>query len=239
MKHSSRRTLSINIAPFLAQTYLDTTRPASLHIQDYPSIFAVPIFNSTHHNTPSSDLFIFRYTHHLIGTLPGETSNMVSGIPTQHRGLVLESVQKDMSGVHIKTLSTPQVEAGSAVVRVLAAGVLSYQRDIYDGTRDYPLPKPLVGGYSAIGRVVAVGSDAVSLQPGKLVHVDCVICGRDDLGAVILSANSDGFNENTAKLIRDVWRNGVFAEFAKFPLENCVPLDKERLCQSLGYSVQD
>lgn len=164
---------------------------------------------------------------------------MALRIPLKHRGLVLESVQKNLSGVQIRSLPTPQVEAGSAIVRVLAAGVLSYQRDIYDGTRDYFIPKPLVGGYSAIGRVVAVGPDAVSLQAEKLVYVDCVIRGRDDLEAIILSANSNGFNENAAKLMKDVWRDGLFAEFAKFPLENCVPLDEVRLCQSLGYSIQD
>lgn len=165
--------------------------------------------------------------------------NMAVDIPTHHKGLVLESVEKDLSGVHVKTLPTPQVETGSAIVRVLSAGVLSYQRDIYDGTRDYPLPKPLVGGMSAIGRVVAVGRDAVTLQPGKLVYVDCVIRGRDYLDAIILSANSDGFNEPAQKLMKDVWRDGVFAEFARFPLENCVPLDEVRLCKDLGYSVYD
>lgn len=29
----------------------------------------------------------------------------------------------------------------------------------------------------------------------------------------------------------------MWAEFAKAPLENCVPLDETRLCQSLGYSI--
>ncbi|CAM1509694.1 Fc.00g000290.m01.CDS01 [Cosmosporella sp. VM-42] len=160
-------------------------------------------------------------------------------LPSAHRGLVLESVTPDLSGVQIKTLPTPQVETGSAIVRILSAGVLSYQRDIYDGGRDYPLPRPLVGGMSAIGRVVAVGRDAVSLQPGTLVYVDCIIRGRDDLEAIILSANSDGFNESAQKLMKNVWRDGVFAEYAKWPLESCVSLDETRLCQGLGYGVHD
>ena len=164
---------------------------------------------------------------------------MAPDLPSNHRGLVLESVTKDLSGVQIKTLPTPQVETGSVIVRILSAGVLSYQRDIYDGGREYPLPRPLVGGMSAIGRVVAVGRDVVALQPGALVYVDCIIRGRDDLDAVILSANSDGFSESAQKLMKDVWRDGVFAEFAKWPLESCVPLDEERLCQSLGYGIHD
>ncbi|KAF2814634.1 NAD(P)-binding protein [Mytilinidion resinicola] len=164
---------------------------------------------------------------------------MAHEIPSRHRGLVIESVQKDLSGVHVKSLPTPQVETGSTIVRILAAGVISYQRQIYDGTRDYPFPKPMVGGYSAIGRVVAVGRDAVSLQPNQLVYVDCVIRGRDDPEAMFLSAISDGVNASSARLMKDVWRDGVFAEFAKFPLESCVPLDEARLCQGLGYDVKD
>ncbi|KAE8358826.1 hypothetical protein BDV27DRAFT_169140 [Aspergillus caelatus] len=33
--------------------------------------------------------------------------------------------------------------------------------------------------------------------------------------------------------------DGTFAEHAKVPLENCIPLDKARLCDDLGYSLQD
>ncbi|KAF7561646.1 hypothetical protein G7046_g2495 [Stylonectria norvegica] len=160
-------------------------------------------------------------------------------LPEHRRALVFESVEQDLSGVEIQNLPTPQVETGSVLVRILSAGVLSYQRDIYDGRRDYPLPKPLIGGMSAIGRVVETGRDAVALQPGTLVYLDCIIRGRDDLDAIILSANSDGFNESGNKLMKHVWRDGVFTELARWPLESCVPLDERRLCQGLGYSIHD
>ncbi len=39
--------------------------------------------------------------------------------------------------------------------------------------------------------------------------------------------------------MRDVWRDGTFAEYAKVPLENCIPLSEARLCQELGYSIPD
>jgi D-arabinose 1-dehydrogenase-like Zn-dependent alcohol dehydrogenase len=164
---------------------------------------------------------------------------METDYPAHHRGLVFTSVQKDLSGVSIETLPTPCVETGSAIIRIISAGVLSYQRDIYDGQRDYPLPKPLVGGFSAIGRVVAVGRDAVGLRPGQLVFVDSVIRARDDRDAVILSVVSDGFNARAGKLMKDVWRDGTFAEYARFPLENCVPLDENRLCHELGYGFHE
>jgi D-arabinose 1-dehydrogenase-like Zn-dependent alcohol dehydrogenase len=164
---------------------------------------------------------------------------MESKIPQNHRALILKSVEKDLSGVHLETIATPELDAGSAIVRILSAGVLSYQRDIYDGCRDYPLPMPLVGGFCAVGRVVALGHDAVSLEVGKLVFLDTVIRGRDDLDAMILSGISDGFNDNAQKLMRNVWRDGLFAEYAKYPLESCVPLDEIRLCHELGYTIND
>lgn len=37
----------------------------------------------------------------------------------------------------------------------------------------------------------------------------------------------------------DAWRDGAFAEYAKVPLENCIPFDEARLCGGLGYSLQD
>ncbi|KAL9487788.1 hypothetical protein ACSS6W_000065 [Trichoderma asperelloides] len=164
---------------------------------------------------------------------------MEAKIPQTHRAIILKSVERDLSGVHLENIATPEVETGSAIVRILSAAVLSYQRDIYDGRRDYPLPTPLVGGFCAVGRVVALGRDAVALETGQLVFLDCVIRGRDDLDAIILSGISDGFNENAQKLMRDVWRDGLFAEYAKFPLESCVALNETRLFHELGYTVQD
>jgi len=41
------------------------------------------------------------------------------------------------------------------------------------------------------------------------------------------------------KLMQGEWRNGSFAEFAKFPLENVFLLDEEVLCGRMGYSVED
>ncbi|KAL2844519.1 hypothetical protein BJY01DRAFT_214942 [Aspergillus pseudoustus] len=166
---------------------------------------------------------------------------MASTTPTHHRCLVFTSVSKDLTGCSLQTLPTPRLEPGSALIRILAAPVLSYQRDIYDGARAYPLPAPLVGGFSAIGRVVDVGSDAVRLKPGDLVYADSVICGRDDADAVILLGISDGFNPRAQKLMRDVWHDGPFAEFARFPLENVFPLDEGRLCRRpLGcYGILD
>lgn len=35
------------------------------------------------------------------------------------------------------------------------------------------------------------------------------------------------------------WRHGVYAEYAKVPLENCFSLDENCLCGKLGYTIED
>ncbi|KAF7916071.1 uncharacterized protein EAE97_012162 [Botrytis byssoidea] len=160
----------------------------------------------------------------------------MSSLPSQHRALVLESVGSDFI---IKSLPTTLPTPGSAVVQIHCTGVLSYHREIYNGSRPYPFPLPIVGGFSAIARIVALGPDAVSLNEGQLVYVDCVVRGRDDRSTLFLSAIHNGFSEGSRSLMRDVWRDGTFAEFARVPLENCIALNEPRLCGELGYSLQD
>ena len=157
-------------------------------------------------------------------------------LPNQHRALVLDRIEE---GFNVKTVPTPKVDIGSAIIHIDAAGVISYHREVYNGERHYSFPLPLVGGASAIGHVVAVGSDATSLRAGQLVYVDCVIHGRDDPDTLFLSAIHDSGAEGSKKLMRDVWRDGTFAEYAKVPLENCFPLDEARLCGNLGYTIPE
>ncbi|RDK46558.1 GroES-like protein [Aspergillus phoenicis ATCC 13157] len=161
---------------------------------------------------------------------------MTTGLPSKHRALVLDDHE---SGFQIKILTTPQPDIGSAVVRISAAGILPYHRDIYDGKRPNSFPTPLVGCFGAIGHVAAVGYDATSLKPGQLVYIDCVVRARDDPDSFFLTAIYEGSSNASKKLMRDVWRDGTFAEYAKVPLENCIALDEARLCGHLGYSVHD
>src|SRR2546430_15569922 len=79
-------------------------------------------------------------------------------------------------------------------------------RSIYNGTRKYSYPTPLVTGSSAVGRVAAVGPDATTLVPGQLVFVDCVIRGRDDSSAIFLSGLTERSEERrVGKECRSRW----------------------------------
>jgi threonine dehydrogenase-like Zn-dependent dehydrogenase len=157
-------------------------------------------------------------------------------LPSYHRALVLETAG---SGFEVKTLPTPQPGPGSVVVRIIASGTLSYFREIYSGERQYPYPTPIVGGFSAIARVAAAGPDTTMIWPEQLVYVDCVVRARDDPCAHFMISIHEGASDGTRKLMREVWRDGTLAEYAKVPLENCIPLNELVLCQSLGYSIQD
>lgn len=155
-------------------------------------------------------------------------SKMASSTSQQHRALQLQSIDKAFQIVKVRT---PQADPGSAIIRIEAASILSYHREIYNGTRHYSFPAPLVCGSSAIVRVVELGPDATLLEVGQLVYVDCVIRARDNTDTLFLSAIHDSGAEGSAKLMRDVWRDGTFAEYVKFALENCFPLDEQRLCR--------
>lgn len=161
-------------------------------------------------------------------------------LPKVHRALVQRVYAEPLQ---VETIPTPQPTPGSAIVRVLAANVISYIGEVYNGKRHYPYPTPLVTGGSAVCRVTAVGPDGVLLKPGQLVFVDCAIRGRDDPSAMILSGIAEGFSEGGRALMRGEWRDSTFAEYAKAPLENCCPLNEALLCGSpadggLGYEVE-
>ncbi|KAJ5832356.1 hypothetical protein N7474_000667 [Penicillium riverlandense] len=162
-------------------------------------------------------------------------------LPATHRALVLNAIGEPLE---VQTKPTPQATPGSAVVKILAAKILSYGGDIYNGKRNYPLPTPLVPGSGAIGRVAAVGSDATSLAAGDLVLVDIYLRGRDDPSIAALSGVHEGHTETSARLMRGEWRDSTYAEYAKMPLENCYKLDEKRLlgpttAGGLGYTVED
>ncbi|OAQ89904.1 alcohol dehydrogenase protein [Purpureocillium lilacinum] len=155
----------------------------------------------------------------------------MQSIPDQHRALVLENRE---SGLELKTIPTPQPGPGSAVVRIEATCILPYYQQVI---RHYPVPTPLVGGFGAIGRIAAVGHDAVTLKPGQLVYVDSVIHARDNPHDSFLSGVIEGFTDGSKYLMRHVWRDSSFAEYMKAPLENCIPLNEDRLCKELNYSI--
>src|SRR5215510_3864269 len=66
----------------------------------------------------------------------------------------------------IETVPDPVASPGEVVVDVVAAPVLSYTNEVFDGTRTYDLTFPITPGCGAVGRVRSMGTDATRLAPG-------------------------------------------------------------------------
>lgn len=149
------------------------------------------------------------------------------------RALVLNSKQTPLS---IENVPIPTAGPGSVVVKVLSTYILSYLPSVLDGTLPYSLALPLTPGSNTIGRIHAIGPDATLLKAGQLVFCDITVTARDDAESAILMGMHGG---GSMKLMEGEWRNGSFAEYAKFPLENVFALDEELLCGKMGYSIED
>ncbi|VUC30002.1 unnamed protein product [Clonostachys rosea] len=134
---------------------------------------------------------------------------------------------------------------GSVVVRILAVSVRANAPRVWqDPASGHPLPTPCVPGFASLGRVAEVGPDATVLESGQLVFFDPHIVGRDSTDAVYISGFMEGFNAESRRLSRCEWRDSTLAEFARLPLENCHPLNEQRLLGDikdggLGYSLDD
>lgn len=148
-------------------------------------------------------------------------------LPQTHKALVLTQIG---SPLHVSpSHPTPVLTPGSAIIKVLCAGLLSYSKDIYNGTRKYTLPTPSIPGSGAIGRVVALGNDATSLQMGDLVLCDIYLRGRDNRDVGALLGVHDGHSAAAKRMVHREWRDSTYAEYVKLPLENCFRLDEEKL----------
>ncbi|KAM0227621.1 hypothetical protein ACHAP5_012137 [Fusarium lateritium] len=150
-----------------------------------------------------------------------------------NKALWLHSFSEDPSLID---LPVPEASAGTVVVRILATPITPFAKIIDSG--GLPLLNmilPLVPNPNAIGRVYAVGSDAILVKPGDLVYVDSTIRGRDNPDVVIMAGHLGGLGPEGQKLMQGEWRDGSLQQFQKVPLENVYPLDEERL-KNQGYS---
>jgi len=161
---------------------------------------------------------------------------MSSPLPSTHSALIQDTYAQPLS---LQTLPTPLATPGSAVIRVLYAPVLSYFKDVFNGTRAYPYPTPLVPGPSAVGRIAALGADSTALRVNQLVYIDSLVRSRDGPADMFLLGLMQGMTTGSAKLMKDMWRNGTYAEYCCVPIENVYALNEETLVGEIGYKEQE
>ncbi|KAL1877466.1 hypothetical protein Daus18300_002453 [Diaporthe australafricana] len=161
---------------------------------------------------------------------------MTSNLPSTHQAVLLHAKGEPTTLV---TRETPRAGPGSAVVRVLYAYVLAYANEIYTDKRPHRLPTPFVPGSAAICRVEETGPDATSIAPGQLVLFDMTIRARDNPAEFYLSGTLAGLTDAAFNFAQGEFRDSTYAQFARVPLENCLPLDEQRLVGQLGYTLED
>ncbi|KZM22408.1 uncharacterized protein EKO05_0000103 [Ascochyta rabiei] len=162
---------------------------------------------------------------------------MTDRTPTTNRALWLHSFSSPLKMVD---LPVPHATAGSAVIKVLNTVIVPYTEEIHSGRLPiFNLSLPLVPHPSHIGRVHAVGPDAVSLRPGDLVYFSPFITARDDEDLFVIQGHHGGEDPMAKQLMDGEWRNGSLQQFQKIPLENAFVLNTERLCDFLGYTPAD
>jgi alcohol dehydrogenase len=130
-------------------------------------------------------------------------------------------------------LPDPTAPHGGAVVRMEAAPVLSYLRQVIEGRLGYSLPPfPFTPGTNGIGIIEAVGQGVRHLRPGERVILDphLVVDERVPEPAQILigltatrSADFGGIAEAATALQRQ-WPDGTFAEKVAMPASVLTPL---------------
>jgi alcohol dehydrogenase len=137
-------------------------------------------------------------------------------------------------GLELQDLPVPEAPAGGAVVRMQAAPMLSYLRQVLDGSLNYDTPpRPFTPGTNGIGVIEAVGAGVHHLRPGMRVVMDphAVADERVTEPAQILIGltgmrSSDverGRTDAPAKALQAMWPDGTLAEMACMPASVLTP----------------
>jgi D-arabinose 1-dehydrogenase-like Zn-dependent alcohol dehydrogenase len=148
-------------------------------------------------------------------------------LPTTCRALVFHGIGEPLT---VETVPVPSALPGSAVVKILAAGVdPSTARILAGHAPGFTFPVPFIPGTKAVGRIAALGPDAVALKLGQLVLIEPFVRARDDPNTQILFGAYEGPTPASKKLFGDNWRNGTYSEYTRAPLENVYALDEKLL----------
>jgi alcohol dehydrogenase len=131
-------------------------------------------------------------------------------------------------GLRFADVSEPELRGGGATLDVLAAMIPSYTGDIVAGSRG-GFPTPIVLGPTGIGWVTATAPDVFGVQPGDLVAANALFRSHRaaDPQEVLLGwtgIGGDGHPTPTTDRMREVWRDGLFAERALQPERTLVAL---------------
>jgi alcohol dehydrogenase len=121
----------------------------------------------------------------------------------------------------------PEPRRGAVTVRMQAAMVLSYMKEVLSGARGHDFPaRPFVPGTNGVGTVEAVGAGVYHLRPGERVslHPHRVADERVGDPAQLLLGHLARFGDASEALQAD-WIDGTFAEIVEWPADLVTPID--------------
>lgn len=132
------------------------------------------------------------------------------------------------SGLHLADIPEPRLRAGGATLDVLAAMIPAYTGQLVAGGRG-GFPTPIVLGPGGIGRVIDTADDVFAVEPGDIVAATAIFRSNrtDDAQEALLGwtgIGGEGRPTPTTDRMRDVWRDGLFAERALQPERTLVAL---------------
>ena len=135
--------------------------------------------------------------------------------------------------LELDEVGVPPARPGGVLVRLEAAPVLSYMRQVIDGSLGYAMPPfPFVPGTNGVGIVEAVGSsvyhvkagDRVALNPHYVVDERAADPAQILIGLTAMGASRAEMPPEPLALQRD-WPDGVFAQYALSPAACVTRLD--------------
>jgi alcohol dehydrogenase len=151
---------------------------------------------------------------------------------------------KPGAALEFLTVPTPQVRAGTVLVRMLASPLLSYLGDYAAGKLPYWYPShAFTPGTNGIGIVAAVGEDVYHLSVGQRVAVHPLLVANeivDEPAQALIGLT--GISADSGEMI-DTWADGTLREYVLMPASTIAPLDgldaisSERLATIGKFSV--
>ncbi|MGP0058956.1 MAG: zinc-binding dehydrogenase [Beijerinckiaceae bacterium] len=134
-------------------------------------------------------------------------------------------------------LSLPEIEPapGGVCIKMQAAPVLSYMRQVLDGTLVYALPqRPFIPGTNGIGVVAKMGAgvyhlaigDRVLLDPRTIVDERVAAPAQILIGLTAMGRAGTGAADAAVLGLQAQWRNGTYSEVAHMPASVLTPLPR-------------
>lgn len=121
----------------------------------------------------------------------------------------------------------PKPRRGAVTVRIDAAMVLGYMKELLSGGRGQTFPtRPFVPGTNAVGVIAEIGQGVYHAKVGQRVslHPHLVAEERIAAPAQLLLGHPARFGEASEDLQAD-WLDGTFAEYVEWPASLTTPID--------------